>query len=326
MHSPISSLNSSSSSSSDKIPTLQKLSATAFYHCEPTNPDLFNTFAKDNFGSHQQIFALQNLKSMPLEEIVTLPLFDEACDEYAYLIISSMCDLPCMLKVFTSQSPAVQGRVFVNLIRLSQNVQLSYEIRDSLLHTIHYLNSQFCFININLSGSNLSGLSLAGLDLSTVDLSGADLSFTNLSGTILEFANLEYTNLQYANMHKAYIAYANLRNADLSNATMTDMSLNYANLTNATLNDVNLSRSWLYHTILDHANLSNANLDSACLSKSTLICTNLSYANLSNATTNGIHLYNTILDETILPENVHLSSGASNQYGNKDKHNRCIIS
>ncbi|MEM7593746.1 MAG: pentapeptide repeat-containing protein [Cyanobacteria bacterium P01_A01_bin.83] len=109
-----------------------------------------------------------------------------------------------------------------------------------------YATGERRFINVNLSGADLSGLDFGRkggkgiiynqrIDFSGANLSGANLSGTNLSWAMIEFANLREANLSGANLDGVNFEGTCLIDAILTDANITGCSFPGADLTGANL-------------------------------------------------------------------------------------------
>ena len=136
------------------------------------------------------------------------------------------------------------------------------------------------------------------VDLSGSDLSGAMLARTDLSGAILENADLRKANLVRVDLTGARLAGADLGSADLSGAilfkanlakaNLSDASLSMVNATWAILSGANLSESNFTKANLSGANLSDAELFETILSQVTMTGTSLHNVDLRTAKTDGV--------------------------------------
>lgn len=114
------------------------------------------------------------------------------------------------------------------------------------------------FINVNLSGINLSGVDVGDSIQEGCNFSHADLNFTYLSETVLvrsEFgcAKLiatcfEDSDLTSVNFTRADLTNARFQCADLGRADFSSANLTGANLTGANLTEANLTRANLTDT------------------------------------------------------------------------------
>jgi uncharacterized protein YjbI with pentapeptide repeats len=192
--------------------------------------------------------------------------------------------------------------------------------------------SDVLLINVDLSGTNLTGADLTGADLSEANLTGADLYRANLRLADLHGARLNKADLLGANLRGADLRGADLREADLGLADLREADLSLADLRGAilrgailrgailnrasfsgadltgadlglaNLSGTNLSAAILNRAILNRAILSDADLFGANLSEADLSGADLSGADLSSADLRGAILNRTILNRTILSD------------------------
>lgn len=128
---------------------------------------------------------------------------------------------------------------------------------------------------INLKGSDLSGVILKDAKLPNACLEEANLSLSNLEGTELWGANLQGANLAWANvkhaylvaanLNKAYLVDANLEKAILREAFLKEANLFEVNLEEADLHQANLEKAILVSTNLNRVNFEFANMEEVCL-------------------------------------------------------------
>ena len=135
----------------------------------------------------------------------------------------------------------------------------------------------------DLSNSVLIGTKLTGADLTNANLTNVNLAYKDLTGTILRGANLLGGSLAGVDLTGQDLTGTILRATDLSNADLTDVNLSGKDLTGAILKNVDLTGQDLTGTILRGANLSNADLSGQDLSHHNLTDVILTGTDLSNS-------------------------------------------
>jgi len=96
------------------------------------------------------------------------------------------------------------------------------------------------------------------VDLSGINLSKADLSASNLSGADLRGANLSQADLHYATLTVADLSGANLSKANLTGASLDATRLRGANLIEADLTRTNVKEADFSRALLRDADFTDA--------------------------------------------------------------------
>jgi len=135
----------------------------------------------------------------------------------------------------------------------------------------------------DLSNSVLIGTKLTGADLTNANLTNVNLAYKDLTGTILRGANLLGGSLAGVDLTGQDLTGTILRTTDLSNADLSGQDLSGKDLTGAILKNVDLTGQDLTGTILRATDLSNADLSGQDLSHHNLTDVILTGTDLSNS-------------------------------------------
>lgn len=171
----------------------------------------------------------------------------------------------------------------------------------------------------NLSSAVMEEAVLDRANLSRANLSGANLVKSSLSYAILQEAILTNSNLREARVTGGFLRNADLSNANLANsffwksdfmlADLTDAVLVEAILADCNFSGTILRSAQMQHSTLDGArfkgaDLQRANLSGASLRYVTFADTDLTGARIKTCPVYGISVWNPILDETTIQEDL----------------------
>lgn len=188
-------------------------------------------------------------------------------------------------------------------LRIPDDPWVEVDLSGADLSNVSFKGTKFG--KVNLSGANLSGAVLCSADLRKCRLDGAiftdaDLCNANLQSCDLSNSNLIHAKLCEANLERAKLVCCKFIDSDLSKAILRSADLSYSDLSGAKLDGAQLDIAMIYQVKLTNARLVNANLGRSNLGGSSMSGTDFSQVHAWESKFNDCDLSNTIFAGAML--------------------------
>jgi uncharacterized protein YjbI with pentapeptide repeats len=213
---------------SKNAPSLQQTCIKKLF--ETDRAFFYTLFAENTNSYHMQKEALKFLTTMPPEQRVRLPLLEEACFGYNFIVA---CD-----KIVISHE---KEEGFLFLMKSRSNNQLSETDKCDLNSKIKELNDQDYFTCLWLVDLKLSSYDFSGLKLCDTSFTRSTLTNTNLSNSYLSHAVFFDATLNEANFTGSCLSAARFLRATFNNVDFTEAILIRAHIEETGLQNVNAS-------------------------------------------------------------------------------------